>query len=221
MHHHHTHVKKEEEQPPWAVHTPSHIIKVKREPSEEETTLTTRKRVKREQERITFVHPEGKAPWKKVEGGYTLVRPPVAETARAAVADNEEPQPKKTTKRIKKKSVHEPSSSVLLCARNYDAIEAGREAFGLIDQGVTGAGVRNLLIHVRRAPHRPCWIVLNEIRVGSTIMASKGGKGIPSPLRVRFTTPSRYYTPSAKVTSMLVGVNEADWRSLMHDSRRI
>ena len=112
-------------------------------------------------------------------------------------------------------------SSVLLCAKNYAAVEAGREAFGLIDQGVTRAGVRAVLIHVRRAT-RPPWAILNGIRVGSTIMALKTKKGsVPSPLRVRFTTPSRYYTPSAKITSMLIGVNEVDWQSLMHDARRI
>ena len=110
---------------------------------------------------------------------------------------------------------------MLLCAKNYAAVEAGREAFGLIDQGVTRAGVRAVLIHVRRAT-RPPWAILNGIRVGSTIMALKTKKGsVPSPLRVRFTTPSRYYTPSAKITSMLIGVNEVDWQSLMHDARRI
>lgn len=210
------HIKKEEEEPPWTVYTPpwssNNNKEVKREPQDD---------------KITFVQPEDQAPWKKApphrEGFTTLVHPSkgtmvVALPTSPSKKQKEDVQPPSRQKG-KRKAVEE-ESPVLLCARNYAAIEAGREAFGLIDQGVMTAGVRNLLVHVRRNP-RP-WAIMNGIRVGSTIMALRERKGgVASPLRVRFTTPSRYYTPSAKVTSMLIGVNEADWQSLMHESRRI
>ena len=40
-------------------------------------------------------------------------------------------------------------------------------------------------------------------------------------LRVRFTTPARYYSPGSKVTTLTVGVDETDWQSLMADARGI
>ena len=220
-------VKEETPLPPWAVYTPP------------PPRGADPPGVKREE--FAFMQPEGQAPWKTVpppplpkpdRAGFTTLTHPRSKRGDVPRrVQTPEPDalsvvvvPRKTVKKGQGNNddnKNKVESSVLLCAKNYDAVEAGREAFGLIDQGVTHAGVRNVLIHVRRTA-RPCWAILNGIRVGSTIMALKGEKGsIPSPLRVRFTTPSRYYTPSAKVTSMLIGVNEVDWQSLMQDARRI
>lgn len=108
--------------------------------------------------------------------------------------------------------------SRLICAKNYAAVEAGLERFGLIDMGARSSS-RSLVIHARKRC-RPAFALLNEIRPGTLLhVRRKGGKA--HSLRVRFTTPARYYSPGALVTTLAVGVDEADWQSLMADTPRI
>jgi hypothetical protein len=112
------------------------------------------------------------------------------------------------------------ASTVQLCSRNYAAVDAKRESYGLIDQGTVDAGTRTMVMHVKR--RQTAWDVLNVVKPGSILAAkSRSGRGSPTPLRVRFTTPNKYYSPGCKVTSMTIGIDEADWQSLMAKARRI
>ena len=97
-------------------------------------------------------------------------------------------------------------------ARNYAAVEAGLERFGLIDEGPQNAG-RGLLIHVRKRC-RPPFVLLNAVRPGTVLHVRRKGQSQATPLRVRSTTPARYYSPGAPITTLAILVDEADWRSL-------
>lgn len=105
-----------------------------------------------------------------------------------------------------------PPGRRLVAARNYAAIEHGRERYGLIDSGVAGP-TRELIVHVRKKFRGP-FRVLNDIRPGSVLAVARRG-GRQAQLRVRFTTPARYYSPGCPVTTMNIGVDETDWQSLM------
>lgn len=110
-----------------------------------------------------------------------------------------------------------PSALRHVCAKNYAAIEAGLERFGLIDEGPQNAG-RALLIHVRKRC-RPPFLLLNAVRPGTVLHVSRQGK--TATLRVRSTTPARYYSPGSQVTTLSLLVDEADWRSLTTSASRI
>lgn len=112
-----------------------------------------------------------------------------------------------------------PSSAPRICARNYAAVEEGLERYGLIDMGVRSGG-RDLLIHVRKRC-RPPFQLLNQVRPGALLRARRLLGGQPGQLRVRYTTPARYYSPGALVTTLAIGVDEADWQSLIAGTRRI
>ena len=111
-----------------------------------------------------------------------------------------------------------PGADRRVCARNYAAIEHDAERYGLIDMGAQPSG-RSLLVHARKKC-RPAHSLLNAIRPGVLLLASRPG-GQPQRLRVRFTTPARYYSPGALVTTLAIGVDEADWQSLMAGTRHI
>lgn len=65
-------------------------------------------------------------------------------------------------------------------------------------------------------------MVLGAVKVGGVLpVIAKSGRGGTTPLRVRFTSPSQYYSPGRKVTSMTIGVDEMDWQSLMAKAHRI
>lgn len=122
--------------------------------------------------------------------------------------------------KAKKASQAQDNHSHLICARNYAAVDARRQTFGLIDQGLVDAGARTMVMHVRRG--QPAWDILNAVKPGSFLEAkSKSGRGSPTQLRVRFTTPTKYYPPGCKFTTMTVGVDEMDWQSLMAKARHI
>ena len=71
--------------------------------------------------------------------------------------------------------------------------------------------------HVRLFPFQ----LLNQLRPGALLRARRLLGGKPGQLRVRYTTPARYYSPGALVTTLAIGVDEADWQSLMAGTRRI
>ena len=119
-----------------------------------------------------------------------------------------------------KKASQARDSNFRFCARNYAAVDARRETYGLIDQGLVDGGTRTMVMHVRRG--QPAWDILNAVRPGSILAAkSKSGRGSPTPLRVRFTTPTKYYPPGCKFSTMTVGIDEVDWQSLMAKARHI
>jgi hypothetical protein len=105
------------------------------------------------------------------------------------------------------------ASQQRVCAKNYAAVEHGLDRYGLIDMGAQASG-RSLLVHARKRC-RPAFSLLNAIRPGTILRARRWGDQALHCLRVRFTTPARYYSPGAQVTTLSVGVDEADWLSLM------
>ena len=110
--------------------------------------------------------------------------------------------------------------SSLLCVKNYVAVDPSREMYGLINQGLSDTGTRSLIMHVRRG--QSPWVVLGAVKVGGVLpVIAKSGRGGTTSLRVRFTSPSQYYSPGRKVTSMTIGVDEMDWQSLMAKAHRI
>lgn len=127
-----------------------------------------------------------------------------------------------------------------ICMRNYDAIGAGDTAadervepavavaatkggkrgkapvrcYGLIDQGVARGGVRCLTMHAP-APSTATDTATDRVRPGSVLRVhSTAVNGGPGRLRVRFTTPDRYYAPGARVSTLRIGVDASDWACL-------
>ena len=173
--------------------------------------------------RIRLVHQQDKPPWagpvpRDEASAYErgpLPAPAIKEKAL------EEPR---SSKRARKQREASPSqnSRTAVTARNYVAVEAGRGDYGLIDMGPDrmGGGGQSVLVHVRRRHPAP-WRVLAEIRPGATLQASPVSGGPPVPLRVRYTTPARYYSPGTRITTLSVAVDSADWRCLRADAPRI
>jgi len=136
---------------------------------------------------------------------------PRKERRRSESPDDEKPEkPKK-----KKEGARQVST------QNYAAIEAGAERYGLIDMGPADAGRRSLVVHARKSNKTP-HTVLNAIRPGSVLFVKRGRRvGRTMQLRVRFTTPARYYSPGAKLSTLAIAVDETDWQSLVADAPHI
>ena len=107
-------------------------------------------------------------------------------------------------------------SSVLLTSKevpriqskNYSAIEKhGR--FGLIDMGIASPGVRCLTLHIPKS--RNFLFPLNNLKVGDIINVIKRDTNESLTLCLCFTTPSRYYSPGTRITTLTIGVDERAW----------
>jgi hypothetical protein len=98
----------------------------------------------------------------------------------------------------------------LVRQRNYAAVDAERGAFGLIDRGVHETGVRGLVLH-RTARGRKGGAPV-DVRPGTVLRVRSPATGGAGTLRVRFTTPARYYAPGQRVTTLRVGVDASDWQ---------
>ena len=111
-----------------------------------------------------------------------------------------------------------------ISAQNSAAIEAGAERYGLIDMGPTdssGGSSQSLTVHARKCNKMP-HTVLNTIRPGSVLFVKRSRRGGRTmQLRVRFTTPAKYYSPGAKLSTLSIGVDGVDWQSLIADAHRI
>jgi hypothetical protein len=105
-------------------------------------------------------------------------------------------------------------------AQNYAAVESKRGEYGLIDMGLAGSA-RSLVVHASSRKTPDVWRVLNAVRPGCRLLVRPVTGGPACSLRVRYTTPARYYSPGAKVTSLAIAVDDTDWASLMADARRI
>lgn len=112
----------------------------------------------------------------------------------------------------------------LLRVKNYAAVDASFGNFGLIPMGVEN-GVRSLIVHVPRG--KASWVVFHNIRPGGTIRVvltsnvPRRKKNEPKTLNVRYTTPTKYFPPGAKTSCLTIGVDDAEWQSLMRKPRRI
>jgi hypothetical protein len=109
-----------------------------------------------------------------------------------------------------------PDGEERVCAKNYAAIDAEDGAYGLIapERSLPQDGMRPLLMHVPRGKSRQRpWDVLNQVRPGSVLTVKRGER--TRNLVVRFTTPARYYSPGARVTTLSIGVDEAEWQDVL------
>jgi hypothetical protein len=107
-----------------------------------------------------------------------------------------------------------------ICAQNYAAVEATDKDFGLIPMGVEN-GVRSLVMHVPKG--KQGWKVFQNVQPGGVIQVVRrrnGGREARN-LRVRYTTPTRYTAPGQKVSCLTIGVDDAEWQSLMVKPRHI
>lgn len=140
--------------------------------------------------------------------------PPVEKEAPAQKPQPPEP-PRERKKGAAPASPRTMPGGRLVSASNYAAVEAGAGEYGIIDLGepMQGEGGRPVLVHVPRRNKAP-WRVLSQIWPGSTLsVATKPGKPGHA-LRVRYITPARYYSPGAKISTLAVGVDGADWNAL-------
>ena len=96
----------------------------------------------------------------------------------------------------------------LVSMRNYAAVDAEKGDYGLIDRGVRQTGVRALVMHGRRARKGD---PLAAVRPGTILQVYSSVNGCGGKLRVRYTTPARYYSPGQRVSTMGIGVDERDW----------
>lgn len=104
----------------------------------------------------------------------------------------------------------------LVRLRNYAAVDAEAGGYGLIDRGTREAGVRSLVMHTpsrrkltRGQPSPPM------VRPGTILTVRSPLRGTTARLRVRYTTPARYYSPGQRVTTLGVGVDARDWQAFV------
>lgn len=93
-----------------------------------------------------------------------------------------------------------PSGGRAVCRARYAAVDL--QGTGLIDQGVDSMGTRLLLAHNRRDGV--------SLACGDSLRF----RGTPASVRVLWTTRHRYYGPGHRVTTLVLGVSNADWASL-------
>jgi hypothetical protein len=218
-------VKKEEgvvevkQEDPCAEETPWGAVEVKQEdPSVKEEASWRTAEVKQEDDPSME---EEEAPWdKQVEQEDAEGSP---QTPPKEVTSH-----RKTKKPLKKRKAPLDEDSMtlthLLDSRNYAAVEAGSKSFGLIPMGIEN-NVRSLIVHVPRG--KQGYSLFQNIRPGGTIRVVLNSKFIKrktyeaKTLKVRFTTPTKYIPPGAKVSCMTIGVDDAEWQSLMAKPPRI
>ena len=132
---------------------------------------------------------------------------------------------KKTRQIVKPNRPEKPKtrSTRFISAKNYAAVDAESKAFGLIPTDMPGGtdGLQHLIMHAPRGV--PGWKSFQEVRPGALLRVVKndGKDRTPIELQVRFTTPTRYIPPGAKISCMTIGVDGAEWKSLMSNPRRI
>lgn len=160
-----------------------------------------------------------KTPWEGM--APTVDEAPFVERAiPPPMPEKEAPRPSDEPVRPRRaKAGEEPPR--LVCKQNYVAQEAATGEYGVIDMGGQQGGGRSLLIHVPPRNRLP-WKTLGAIRPGSTLSVKPTQGGGPArQLRVRFTTPAKYYSPGSRVTTLAVAVDRADWECLMANAHRI
>jgi hypothetical protein len=105
------------------------------------------------------------------------------------------------------------------------AASTGLGVYGLIDRGPgpVGSGTRCLVMHSpSQHEQRETQSATDRVRPGGILrVVSVDDGGGSARLRVRFTTPERYYAPGARVTTIRVGVDAVDWESLTPKQRRL
>jgi hypothetical protein len=97
--------------------------------------------------------------------------------------------------------------------------------YGLIDRGPgpVGSGTRCVIMHSHAARRNDDQqSATDRVRPGAILRAVSVDEGGGSArLRVRFTTPERYYAPGERVTTIRIGVDAVDWDSLTPKQPRL
>ena len=180
--------------------------------------------------RVEPVHPDSTVPWPEPPAVYPRPEPdPMHGAPRWTDPPAPDPMhgPPQWTEQASGQPVRQeivvalsPSKEkgTAVCARNYAAVEARLERYGLIDMGRSSGGNQALVVHVRKRNREPLE-VLNGIRQGCVLRARRRGRD--ADLRVRFVTPARYYSPGSKITTLCIGVDQSDWQSLIAAPPRI
>lgn len=195
-------VVKQESGTPWAhelVVQDGEVVQVKQEPQEATPWGVARTKNSRHQTR-DHAAPDERLVWQADEKDIKAT-PKTKQVKRARKA------PEKTSGR----------SPRLLSTKNYAAVDA-ESTFGLIPTGGE-MGVQSLIMHAHRGVQG--WESFREVRPGAILRVVRKAGEKPTELRVRFTTPTRYIPPGAKISCMTIGVDEAEWRSLMSNPRCI
>jgi hypothetical protein len=219
--------KEDEPPPPWRA-------AVKQEAKPEDKTPPWR--VKREDK---DGDKEETPPWKplaaKVEPEFVVISdsdeddaPPDSEAARRLLAAARRTH---QTMELGEQPADDPRASVpglarweggedgqrLVRLRNYAAVDAEAGGYGLIDRGTREAGVRSLVMHTpsrrkltRGQPSPPMMV-----RPGTILTVRSPLRGTTARLRVRYTTPARYYSPGQRVTTLSIGVDARDWQAFV------
>ena len=165
--------------------------------------------------RVEPVHPHQTVPWPAPPAIYPRPTPDPMHGPPRWTDQQPAQTPRQRAPRARSPSPAEKGTAV--CAKNYAAVEARLERYGLIDMGRSG-GSQALVVHVRKRNREPLG-VLDGIRQGSVIRARRRGRD--ADLRVRFVTPARYYSPGSKITTLCIGVDQSDWQSLIAAPPRI
>lgn len=191
---------------PWATREVTKTVWVRRA-KKPKAGLETEK-TKRVVVRIEPVHKPRPTPW--------VPPSPPPESPRPQPETNEKPLPHTQLPRPRRaKSPHR-----LISAENYAAVEAGGGQYGVIDLGSGGNDTRSVILHVPRGNKEP-WQVLARVRPGASLQVRTSPHAPPHSLRVRFTTPARYYSPGTKISTLYVAVDAADWMALTAGSSGI
>ena len=232
-------VKREPGELPARGSRPGLPVAPKQEPVKRGEEAAARvKRERPEDVRIVPETPDRAAPWRRPETipapqpSAPAALPPAPQDTTPEDAEKEEedetPNPidpkwsKPARKRRGPRTAPDSTefNTSLLRAANYSAVDPSRGVYGLIDQGLSDPGTRALIMHI--LPKKDAWPVLEKVRPGTLLPAiSKSGRGGRTTLRVRYTTPTKYFSPGCKVSSVTVGVDEADWQSLVMKAHRI
>jgi hypothetical protein len=221
------------------------MMKIKTEPEEEhEDKPPWRAAVKREDDKADIKDADETPPWKpladKVEPEFVVIsdsddddKPPDGEAARrllaaARRAHHHEPlelgeqpadDPRASVPGLARWEGGEEEGQRLVRLRNYAAVDAEAGGYGLIDRGTREAGVRSLVMHTpsrrkqqaltRGQPSPPM------VRPGTILTVRSPLRGTTARLRVRYTTPARYYSPGQRVTTLSIGVDARDWQAFV------
>jgi hypothetical protein len=87
---------------------------------------------------------------------------------------------------------------------------ANNGRFGIIDRNQTTRGLSELLVHEPRNPQK----VNISFRLGETLILQGLGQGSPSvPVCIEFVSASKYFSPGARVSSCVIGIDQNDWEN--------
>lgn len=217
------------EEAPWKVRVTvtknENEVDVKHEEEEYDLLNPWTTMIKRERE------PESEDDQEEAE--MQMPSAPAKHPSQTANHDQEEALPQTPEEPPGQKEMQEMMASInsqdspwshLLRVQNYAAMEASFGNFGLIPMGVE-KGMRSLIVHVPRG--KQSYYVFQNIRPGGTIRVVRScnvphrRKNDPQTLHVRYTTPTKYFPPGAKLSCLTIGVDDAEWQSLMTKPRHI